>query len=180
MVPTHPVARALVAQLDLSPHPEGGWYREFFRSSHQVQRLTAGGDAVDTRTALTAIHFLLADGGMSRFHRVMSDEVWHFAEGDALELLWITETLDTMCVERLGPASTGAAPLAVVPAGCWQAAHTTGDYSLVSCSVGPGFEFADFTMLADDEERASTVLERFPPAAAFIYAPRSDDAASTG
>jgi predicted cupin superfamily sugar epimerase len=171
MDPAHPAARALISRLGLSPHPEGGWYRELFRSTRLVHRAAADGGADDTRTALTAIHFLLADGNLSRFHRVASDEVWHFAEGAVLELLWITETLDTMYVERLGPASTGASPLAVVPAGCWQAAHTTGDYSLVSCSVGPGFEFADFTMLSDASDIAEVVLQRFPQVAGFIYSP---------
>ena len=135
--------------LGMRPHPEGGRYAEVFRSAHRVQVL---GRNVE-RTALTTIYFLLAAGEFSRWHRVMSDEVWHYHEGDAIELL----LFDDRGLRRLqlGPVDRETRPSIVVPAGTWQAARTTGVYTLVGCTVGPGFEFADFSLLADAPDAAS-------------------------
>lgn len=147
----------LIARLGLRPHPEGGHYGERFRSRVTVR--AAGRD--ETRSALTTIHFLLAAGERSRWHRVRgADEAWHFYEGEPLELLWVEE--GALRRHRLGPVPSGASPgeasdgpVAVVPAGCWQAARPLGAYALVGCSVGPGFDFADFDLLADvPDERA--------------------------
>lgn len=151
----HPRARALVDSLELRPHPEGGHYREVFRSGARV----AGG--AGERSALTSIYFLLNAGERSRWHRVESDEAWHYYEGDPLELLWLDPR---GAVERrvLGPVGDEARPVWVVPAGCWQAARPLGAYTLVGCSVAPGFEFADFALLADRPGEAETVRRRFP------------------
>jgi predicted cupin superfamily sugar epimerase len=142
-------ARELVQSLGLTAHPEGGFYREVFRSPRRVR-----GDGGERR-ALTVIHFLLPAGTQSAMHRVRgADEAWHFVEGDPLELLWLTEAGETRV--RLGALADGGVPVAVVPAGAWQAARPLGAYALVSCDVAPGFEFADFTLLRDvpDEARA--------------------------
>src|SRR5689334_19938022 len=94
----HPRASELIERLGLRPHPEGGFYRELFRSARRVQPY----DARPPRTALTLIYFLLADGGHSRWHRVKSDEAWSWVEGDALELLRVDAPLATFTRALLG------------------------------------------------------------------------------
>lgn len=144
----HDRAAQLIATLGLEPHPEGGCFREVFRSGARVQPQDGRGE----RSALTTIYFLLRAGEQSRWHRVGSDEVWHFYEGDPLELLWVGPGDGPVQRVRLGAVGPDSAPVAVVPAGCWQAAGTTGAYTLVGCSVGPGFDFADFEMIRDSPD----------------------------
>lgn len=140
----HPRAAQLIATLGLSPHPEGGHFREVYRSA----RLVVPDDGRQARSALTVIYFLLAEGEASRWHRVASDETWHFREGDVIELsLSGARDLAVIEIHRLGPLADGIEPARVVPAGRWQSACSTGAFTLVSCTVGPGFEFADFEML---------------------------------
>jgi len=134
----------LIAALGLQPHPEGGWYAEVFRSSSTV----TPADGRGTRRALTTIYFLLTAGQTSRLHRVSSDEVWHFYEGDPLELTIAPGDLASLSRTTLGPAGESSAPVFTVPAGFWQGARPLGAYTLVGCTVGPGFEFADFELLA--------------------------------
>ncbi|SOD03813.1 hypothetical protein SAMN05216486_11816 [bacterium JGI 053] len=160
----HPRAEELVHRLRLEPHPEGGFYREVFRSALRVQPE----DARPPRSALTLIYFLLVDGGCSRWHRVASDEAWSWVEGDALELLWIDAALDGFTRELLGAPGEDREAAAVIPAGDWQAARTTGAYTLVTCAVGPGFDFADFTMLSELPDLAAEVSRRHPDAVAFV------------
>lgn len=124
-------AEALIAQLKLQPHPEGGHFRESFRDDG-----VKGG-----RAHSTAIYFLLKAGERSRWHRVDAAEVWHFYRGAPLEL-------------RIGKAShilgpeieKGQQPQLIVPPGEWQAARSLGDYTLVGCTVAPGFEFEKFEL----------------------------------
>jgi len=118
------------------------------------------------RAALTSIYFLLAAGEFSRWHRVMSDEVWHYHEGDTIELLLFDD--HGLRQLRLGSVGNETRPSVVVPAGTWQAARTTGAYTLVGCTVGPGFEFADFSLLADAPDAASRVRARHPDLADLI------------
>jgi uncharacterized protein len=125
-------AKELIDSLGLQPHPEGGWYRQVYKSAERVTRQADGAD----RTALTTIYFLLVEGTSSAWHRVESDEVWHFYEGDPLELSTKTETTILDAGNRVH----------VIPARAWQSARTLGAYTLVGCTVGPGFEFEDFTM----------------------------------
>lgn len=150
----------LLAELALVPHPEGGYYREVYRSVSEV-RLK---DARPNRDALTTIYFLLTAGQRSRWHRVLSDEVWHFYEGDPLELFWLDTDKDERKQTRLGPVQPGVEqrPVQVVPGGCWQAARSTGAYTLVGCTVAPGFDFADFSLLADGSEEAAKIRRSFP------------------
>ncbi|HVR42476.1 MAG TPA: cupin domain-containing protein [Thermoanaerobaculia bacterium] len=135
----------LIRLLDLKPHPEGGFYAEVYRSSSPVT--TAAGS---TRPALSTIHFLLTIGQKSRWHRVDADEAWHFYEGAPLNLYWAHD-LRSVHRASVGPPDVDRQPVAVVPAGAWQAAHSTGEYTLVGCSVAPGFDFAGFRLLADHE-----------------------------
>ncbi|KAF1050549.1 MAG: hypothetical protein GAK43_02763 [Stenotrophomonas maltophilia] len=138
----HPRARALIDSLQLAPHPEGGFYRRVFESARQD---TAG------RAHSSAILFLLPAGGISRWHRVDADELWHYHEGGPLELL-IGETPEHLRCERLGPVGVDCLPQRAVPAQAWQAARCLGDYVLVSCTVAPAFEFAGFRLLADEPQ----------------------------
>jgi predicted cupin superfamily sugar epimerase len=155
----HPRAEELIAGLGLEPHPEGGYYREIFRSA----LLIAPADGRGPRSALTTIYFLLPGGETSRWHRVTSDEVWHFYEGGALELLELDAACLTLSRHRLATVTDNAqAPVRTIPAGHWQAARPLGDYALVGCTVSPGFDFADFTMLADDGECAARVRTTWP------------------
>jgi len=160
----HPRAEELVRRLRLEPHPEGGFYREVFRSALRVQPE----DARPPRSALTLIYFLLVDGGCSRWHRVTSDEAWSWVEGDALELLRIDAGLEVFSRELLGAPAEDREAAAVIPARDWQAARTTGAYTLVTCAVGPGFDFADFSMLSDLPDLAAEVSRCHPEAAAFV------------
>lgn len=158
----HSRAAELLDLLGMRPHPEGGHYAELFRSSHRVEVL----DRKVQRSAITTIYFLLAAGEFSRWHRVASDEIWHYHEGDAIELLLFDDRgLRRM---RLGPVARETRPTVVVPAGTWQAARTTGAYTLSACTVGPGFEFADFSLAADWPEIASKIAKSGPDLARFI------------
>jgi predicted cupin superfamily sugar epimerase len=161
----HPRATELIALLDLRPHPEGGHYREVFRSSGQV----TPADGRGARAALTTIYFLLPAGDVSRWHQVTSDEVWHLYEGGPLELLELDASGDALVRHRLGAIGPGAdAPVRTIPAGSWQAARPLGDYVLVGCTVGPGFDFADFRLLADDVEPAEKLRAAWPDASGLI------------
>jgi uncharacterized protein len=157
-------AAKLISALELRPHPEGGHFREVYRSASTVHPL----DDRSERAALTTIYFLLAAGEVSRWHRVASDEVWHFYEGAALQLLVADATFARVDRELLGPVGDGARPVHVVPAHCWQAARSTGDYTLVGCTVGPGFEFADFQMLSELPGEAEAVKRQHPELTPFV------------
>ncbi len=161
---SHDRAAQLISTLGLKPHPEGGHYREVFRSSASVHP----GDGRGERCGLTTIYFLLNAGEQGRLHRVSSDEAWHFYEGDPLDLLWTGDEDAVLHQARLGPVADGMAPVAVVPAGAWQAARSSGAYTLVGCTVGPGFDFADFQMLGDHPELARELCARNPGLLPFV------------
>lgn len=130
-------ADELIAHLKLVPHPEGGWYR---------QTWVADGPG---RPSGTAIYFLLRAGEVSHWHRVDATEIWLYHAGAPL-VLSVSET-DAGPAEdhRLGPdLLQGEAPQVIVPPYHWQAARSTGDWTLVSCTVSPGFDFAGFTLAA--------------------------------
>lgn len=135
-------ARTLIEKLDLKPHPEGGCYREIYRSSERVQ--TARG----ARCAITTIYYLLERDQFSRWHVVESDEIWHFYEGSPLELLAYDPQARVLTRYLLGNTSGDQERVAVIRKGIWQAARSLGDFSLGGCDVGPGFEFEDFRLVA--------------------------------
>src|ERR1700682_883090 len=131
-------AAEVIRLLDLAPHPEGGHFREIFRDQHKLE---------SGRAASTAIYFLLAAGERSHWHRVDAVEVWHFYASAPLALEIARSDKDT--VERLVLGNTLAAgerPQIVVPARAWQAAESLGDWTLVGCTVAPGFEFSGFEL----------------------------------
>lgn len=136
-------AAELIERLALQPHPEGGWYRELHRAAQRVS--TSRGE----RSALTTIYYLLEQGQMSRWHVVESDEVWHFYAGSPLELLAYHPQQRMLRRGVLSAPSEDQEPVNVIAAGEWQAARPLGAWSLVGCTVGPGFEFADFRFVAD-------------------------------
>ncbi len=142
-----PRVERLIAALGLQPHPEGGWYREVFRAEASVQP----DDGRPTRRALTVIDFLLAEGERSAWHRVTSDEAWHLLEGGPLRLWLVPPGLDRLESVTLGAVTADGAltPRHVVPAGWWQAAEPLGAHALCGATVGPGFDFADFSFGRD-------------------------------
>jgi predicted cupin superfamily sugar epimerase len=135
----------VIRLLDLSPHPEGGFFRETFRDS--------AADA-SGRAASTAIYFLLVAGQPSRWHRVDAAEAWHWHAGAPLGLSIAKEASRSGRYEiRLGTdLLAGERPQAVVPAGTWQRAASLGPWTLVGCTVAPGFQFAGFELAAPDFE----------------------------
>jgi hypothetical protein len=161
----HPRAAELIATLKLDPHPEGGFYREVFRSATPV----APADGRGQRAALTSIYFLLPRGSVSRWHRVTSDEVWHLYEGGPVELLALDGASRDLSRHQLAPiGSSAGAPVCTVRAGMWQAARPLADYALVGCTVGPGFDFADFQLLGEDAKLAAVVRAEWPELAELI------------
>ena len=130
----------IIRELAMQPHPEGGWYAETFRD-------TAGGE----RGHSTAIYYLLTSGQRSHWHRVHdAAEIWHYYAGAPLAL---HRSQDGAASETLtlGPNLTaGERPQAVIPANWWQSAETLGDFTLVGCTVSPGFEFSSFEMAPPD------------------------------
>lgn len=126
-------AEDIIRRLELVPHPEGGWYRQ-----------TWVGPEVDGRASGTAILFLLRAGERSHWHRVDADEIWLWHAGAPLVLSMGVEVAQD---HQLGPDVLGGQVVqAIVPAGCWQAARSTGEWSLVSCTVSPGFRFEGFEL----------------------------------
>ena len=151
-------AAELVRLLQLAPHPEGGFFRELFRSAQTV----APADERATRSALTSIDFLLLQGQFSAWHRVASDEVWHLLEGGPLRLWLMPPSLQHLHSVELGTAASGRAPRHVAPAHWWQAAEPLSEFAYCGATVGPGFEFADFGFLRGDEA-AVDALDRLQP-----------------
>jgi uncharacterized protein len=149
--------------LDLVPHPEGGWYRETWRAGPESVPPGYPGP----RAAATVIYFLLLPDEESRWHRVSSDEVWLWHSGGPLAMLDGGDG-DTPAAPAgrvtLGPdVAAGEVPQHVVPGGRWQAARPASDREvLVSCVVAPGFDFADFTMLAELIAAKHSTIERIP------------------
>ncbi len=133
----HPEAQRLIAAYRLRPHPEGGWYRETYRSA---ERVTTSRGSV--RSATTSIYFLLTAETFSAFHRLSSDETWHFYRGDPATI----EVIDASGAHESRILGTGEALQTTIVAGAHFAAHvdTPGGYALVGCGVAPGCEFADF------------------------------------
>ena len=144
-----PDVRALIDRLELQRHPEGGWYRETFRSGYMLAAAALPRGYPAARPTMTSILFLLETGERSAWHRVRGEELWVHQAGDELRLAWRAEMADaSVHTVRLG-LHEGARPQAVVPAGHWQAATASPGphgYALVACVVAPGFDFADFEL----------------------------------
>ena len=139
---------------ELIEHPEGGRYKEVYRSAMKVN------EAQRERDALTHIYFSLNEDEVSRFHKVTSDEIWNLYEGEGLLLyLWDEETKQMDCIEL---SSAKREYCHVVKAGLWQATAPISSKILVGCSVAPGFEFQDFELIDSQSSIALDILQEYP------------------
>ena len=130
-------AEEIIARLDLAPHPEGGWFRQTWVAEAGPGERPAG----------TCIFFLLRRNEQSHWHRVDAAEIWHFYAGAPLVLSLAESDQGPASAQVLGPdLSAGQSPQVIVPEGWWQAARSTGDWTLVGCTVSPGFRFEGFTL----------------------------------
>lgn len=149
-------AEQLIARFNLLPHPEGGFFAETYKSEEYMRREHLPERFPGARSFSTAIYFLLPQGNFSAFHRIKSDECWHFYAGETL-LVHVIHPNGTLETIRLGSnINAGETFQYVVPAGCWFASEPAPqtNFSFVGCTVAPGFDFADFE-LANAEELAS-------------------------
>jgi predicted cupin superfamily sugar epimerase len=155
-----PDKQRLIDRFQLVPHPEGGHYRETHRDPQRVYRtsdsVAQSAEIADgSRAASTCIYYMLCDGAYSAWHRIRSDEVWHFYTGDPIDV-HVIDSNGQLVTHRLGNAlaDEGASFQVVVPSGCWFAAQCpvqpdgadTAGFSFVGCTVAPGFEFHEFEL----------------------------------
>ena len=150
----------LIDKYNLVPHPEGGYYAVVYESKQAVTSPVVN----KNRKAITHIYFLLLKGQVSLFHKVAHDEIWNFYEGDPVKLIKYNGS--TVEEDIIGSGCSDY--VSIVEGGVYQAAESTGDYSLVGCSVAPGFEFEDFLLLRDDLETKEKFLEKFPGYRKFV------------
>ena len=155
----HPIKK--LTPIDLIKHPEGGRYQEVFRSDHTVSK-----DDGSTKPALTHIYFSLNAQEVSRFHKVTSDEIWNLYQGEGIRLfLWDETDAPPQCVTLSAQENCFCH---VVPAGVWQAAAPISEKVLVGCSVAPGFEFSDFTLMTPDSQAAEKLTSVAPELTGYI------------
>ena len=129
----------IIKQFKLLPHPEGGWFREILRSKSWVTRKDG-----KKRTNITGIYYMLCNNEISAWHRVNSaDEIWIYLKGAPLDLWCLDDGNKELKQLKLNSNN----PIEMIPSGYWQAAKSTGSFTLSSCCVGPGFDFSDFEML---------------------------------
>jgi predicted cupin superfamily sugar epimerase len=146
-------AQYWIDRLSLSPHPEGGYYRVTYQSTLTIAQDALPSAFHGSRYASTAIYFLLAQKDFSAFHRIASDELWHFYAGSGL-IVYVIDPEGNYCELHLGDAfEAGEVFQAVVKAGCWFASRlkNAAGFALVGCTVAPGFDFADFEMAKRSE-----------------------------
>jgi len=150
----------LIDKYHLVPHPEGGYYAVVYESKQAVMSPAVNKD----RKAVTHIYFLLLKGQVSLFHRVVHDEIWNFYEGEPIKLIKYNGS--TVVEDIIGSGCSDY--FSIVEGGVYQAAESTGRYSLVGCSVAPGFEFEDFLLLRDDLETKEKLLRKFSDYRKFV------------
>ncbi|SMG57272.1 cupin domain-containing protein [Paraburkholderia susongensis] len=165
------VTDELIRRLDLKPHPEGGFFAETYRSAARVLRDGEPAKPDGQRAASTAIYYLLCDGAHSAWHRIRSDEVWHFYAGEPLNV-HVLDGNGALITHRLGNPLTQPDTVfqAVVPAGLWFAAECAdpATFALAGCTVAPGFEFSEFELadvavLKAQHPRHAALIERLAP-----------------
>jgi uncharacterized protein len=158
-------AEYFIEKLGMHQHPEGGWFKETYRSNETISSKHLphrfGGD----RSFCTGIYFLLKGNEFSSFHRIKSDEMWHFYYGGPLNVYVITESGESEIIHLGNNVEAGEVFQAVVKAGCWFASHPVDEnsFSLVGCTVAPGFDFADFELAKGEE-----LIKQFPQHATLI------------
>jgi predicted cupin superfamily sugar epimerase len=147
-----PDARYWIEKLNLEPHPEGGYYRQTYRSQLLIEPQALAPHFPGTRPVSTAIYFLLDDDNFSALHRLRSDEMWHFYLGDPLVVHAIDPDGTRSDIMLGSGLAAGQVPQAVVKAGCWFGSRLmNGGCALVGCTVAPGFDFNDFELAKRDE-----------------------------
>jgi uncharacterized protein len=141
-------ARYWIERLQLEAHPEGGYFRQTYRSDLVIAREALPAGFTGARSASTAIYFLLEGKNFSAFHRLRSDEVWHFYVGSPLVVDVIAPPGAHSAILLGNDLEAGQVPQSVVPAGCWFASHVADwkSFAVVGCTVAPGFDFEDFEM----------------------------------
>ena len=154
--------KELVEKLNLEPHPEGGYYRQCFKSDVIVHPT----NKENTRSAMTHIYYLLLKGNYSRFHRNAYDEIWNLYAGDGARLVLFD--MDKRTVEEHSLSSNEMRFQLAVPGGIWQAAEPTGDYALFGCTVSPGWEFEDEVYMTDYPDVSRALKELNPAEARMI------------
>jgi predicted cupin superfamily sugar epimerase len=143
----------IVNTLELKPHPEGGYFKETYRSAGAIKAESLDAHYNGDRNYSTCIYFLLTSDNFSAFHRIKQDEIWHFYEGSPIRLHMITES-GLHSEHIIGKDLTnGERPQFVVPGGCWFASEVVNknSYSLTGCTVSPGFSFEDFELKSQKE-----------------------------
>ena len=160
----HKRASEIIETLELVPHKEGGYYKETYRSGSKL----VSPENNKIRNAVTDIYFLLLEGQVSRFHKVLHDEIWHFYEGAPLTLVEIESDSLSRITVSLGEKSSVPKYKHCIKGGNWQAAYPTSEYSLVGCTVAPGFDFSDFEFLKENESSLLTILGKYPDLASLI------------
>lgn len=146
-------AETLVTYFEMLPHPEGGYYKETYRSNELLAHNALPERFVGDRVFSTAIYFLLEKGNFSGFHKIQSDECWHFYAGQTL-FVYVLHNNGSLETIKLGSnLLSGDVFQAVVPAGCWFASEPapSSEFSFVGCTVAPGFDFADFELAKAEE-----------------------------
>jgi uncharacterized protein len=156
----------LIQQFGLQPHPEGGWYKQTYKSSEIIVASALPERFKGDRVFSTAIYFLLEKKNFSAFHRIKSDECWHFYVGDPLLVYIINENGELETITLGKDLEKGHLFQYVVPANCWFASRPAAgsEYCFVGCTVAPGFDFADFEMA-----NAKKLSEEFPKHKAIIH-----------
>ncbi len=155
-----------INSLGLLPHPEGGYYKETYRSNEEITNNALPDRFSGNKSFATAIYFLLEEGNFSAFHKIKSDEIWHFYDGSPV-LIHTIDNDGTLITYKLGNSPIdGVFPQITIPANTWFASESTGNFSLVGCTVSPGFDFNDFEManrkmLVNLFEKHRAIIEKF-------------------
>ncbi len=139
-----------IKNLSLLPHPEGGYYKEVYRAGETINSNVLPTRFTGDRVFSTSIYFLLVEGNFSAFHRIKSDEIWHFHDGYPINI-YVIGNNGRLEIHTLGiQPHKGHFPQITIPANLWFASESTGKYSLAGCSVSPGFDFCDFELADRD------------------------------
>ncbi len=157
--------RNLIEKLALLPHPEGGFYKEIYRSKGIIPQQVLGNNFSGDRHFCTSIYFLLTSDSFSAFHRIKQDEVWHFYNGSPL-FIHVIEPNGNYIKHELGiDFNNDQVPQLIIPAGCWFASHVKEEnsYTLTGCTVAPGFDFDDFELAERDK-----LMNEFPQYSVII------------
>ena len=155
-----------IERLNLAPHPEGGYYREIYRSNETIPAAALPARFGADRSCCTSIYYLLERGNFSAFHRMKQDEIWHLYSGGPLMLYRLNADKTCTTIRMACDLTDDSVPQAIVPGGCWFGAEPSGqaEFALVGCTVSPGFDFADFELA-----RAESLVEEYPSCRALIH-----------